>query len=679
MNTTRSLFFLVFCLAGAGNATSKDFPPKDENAIQQALATKPVIVRASWWGFDPADSTAALQAAIDSGAEKLIVENMEAPWITEGLRLASDQEIVFETGVVVLAKRGAFKRGTDSLFAAEGKHNITLTGESATLRMWKEDYADAAKYSKAEWRNVIMLRSCAEVKITGLTLADSGGDGIYLGASKPGVPCSDVTIQNVVCDNNYRQGISVISARNLLIENCILKNTSGTAPESGIDFEPNAANEELTNCVMRNCVSENNKGRGFLFALPHLQPESAPLSIRLENCRSNGDFRAVELATANRSDSAGVKGTVEFVNCEFENSVSTAILIRDKTVTAAHVRFERCTIVSPAKESPETTPIQFGSNALGADTFGGIHFEECSIKDSVNRLPMSYADLSGGVGLANITGTLLTHHDGHETTHELTPKLISEWMPFRSFKRIGHFESSERSFEPVGVMAATNFASKTNARQRGLSEWFLWSDGSSETVAFDVEIIPVGKTDPHQVPVSIISPSGKLTKLDDSPGAGVTHYDFATSESGTFTIVCEARNWTVTVNSPLHRSCLYSQSSAFHLLGTVGEFFFWVPSGIEEFAVKVSGGGGTEQVKAAIINAKGETIEEVDNISQAHQFVVSAIAQSNDKSELGQIWSIRLNRPSTGVMEDFQVQLQGIPAVLAHTREDLLKPAPTGK
>ena len=95
--------------------------------------------------------------------------------------------------------------------------------------------------------------------------------------------------------------------------------------------------------------------------------------------------------------------------------------------------------------------------------------------------------------------------------------------------------------------------------------------------------------------------------------------------------------------------------------------------------MKVSGGGGTEQVKAAIINAKGETIEEVDNISQAHQFVVSAIAQSNDKSEPGQIWSIRLNRPSTGVMEDFQVQLQGIPAVLAHTREDLLKPAPTGK
>ena len=30
--------------------------------------------RASWWGFDAADSTAYVQAAINSGAAKLIVE-----------------------------------------------------------------------------------------------------------------------------------------------------------------------------------------------------------------------------------------------------------------------------------------------------------------------------------------------------------------------------------------------------------------------------------------------------------------------------------------------------------------------------------------------------------------------------------------------------------------------------
>jgi len=52
-----------------------------------------------------------LQAAINSGARKLIVEDMGAPWITDKLTLASDLEIVFEKGVIVQAKRGAFRGG----------------------------------------------------------------------------------------------------------------------------------------------------------------------------------------------------------------------------------------------------------------------------------------------------------------------------------------------------------------------------------------------------------------------------------------------------------------------------------------------------------------------------------------------------------------------------------------
>ncbi len=52
--------------------------------------------KASWWGFDPEDSTAALQAAIDSGVPKLIVEKMAGPWIVTPITLVSNQEILFE-------------------------------------------------------------------------------------------------------------------------------------------------------------------------------------------------------------------------------------------------------------------------------------------------------------------------------------------------------------------------------------------------------------------------------------------------------------------------------------------------------------------------------------------------------------------------------------------------------
>ena len=88
----------------------------DRQAIDDVVAGKAKVARASWWGFDPEESTEALQAAIDSGAEKVIVDNVGWPWIVDKMTLASNQELFFEKGVVVLAKKGAFKGTADALF-----------------------------------------------------------------------------------------------------------------------------------------------------------------------------------------------------------------------------------------------------------------------------------------------------------------------------------------------------------------------------------------------------------------------------------------------------------------------------------------------------------------------------------------------------------------------------------
>ena len=73
-------------------------------------------VRVSSFGFDAEDSTRFLQAAINSGARRVIVDRQESAWITEPLFCVSDQEIVFEKGVVVEAKKGAFHGKNDCLF-----------------------------------------------------------------------------------------------------------------------------------------------------------------------------------------------------------------------------------------------------------------------------------------------------------------------------------------------------------------------------------------------------------------------------------------------------------------------------------------------------------------------------------------------------------------------------------
>ena len=80
----------------------------------------------------------------------------------------------------MLAKKGAFHGKGDSLFSAANKSNIKLTGYGAphtVLQMRRDDYA-SPEYSKAEWRTVLEFTSCTNVTISGMTLAESGGDGI---------------------------------------------------------------------------------------------------------------------------------------------------------------------------------------------------------------------------------------------------------------------------------------------------------------------------------------------------------------------------------------------------------------------------------------------------------------------------------------------------------------------
>jgi hypothetical protein len=45
-----------------------------QQAIDDVRAGKLKVAHASWWGFDSVDATAALQAAINSGVPKLVVD-----------------------------------------------------------------------------------------------------------------------------------------------------------------------------------------------------------------------------------------------------------------------------------------------------------------------------------------------------------------------------------------------------------------------------------------------------------------------------------------------------------------------------------------------------------------------------------------------------------------------------
>jgi hypothetical protein len=128
------------------------------------------------------------------------------------------------------------------------------------------------------------------VLIEGISANESGGDGLYISnLGRNTAPCRNVVVRNCVFDKNYRQGISVISAVNLLFENVVMSNTKGTPPMAGIDFEPNGDGEKMVNIVMRNCLTTNNAASGYCIVPNYFNSESAKVSITFENCRSIDD------------------------------------------------------------------------------------------------------------------------------------------------------------------------------------------------------------------------------------------------------------------------------------------------------------------------------------------------------------------------------------------------------
>ena len=403
------------CVSAAESSASAN--SKNPKAIAELQSGKRTTVNAAWWGFNEDDATDALQAAIRSGAKRVIVPNLGKDWIVRPLLLASDQELVLEEGVVVTAMRGAYRGSGDSVFNANDLTNLTIRGYGATVRMQKEDYIVGkvlkdlgwnrwyGQYEKAEWRMTLAIRGCSNVTVEGLTLRDSGGDGIYIQGGGKLTYSKDIHIKDVLCDNNYRQGISIISVDGLLVEDSAFNNTWGTPPSSGVDIEPDTATERIKNVVFRNCRFADNYGDGIEVFLANLKTNSENVSILFDHCNVTSQ-RGPGLRVTRVGDD-GPDGLIEFRNCVVEGTVGYGIKVRDKSAGHARVRFVECNVKDAANDrnfADIWAPVALEASATDRQKkLGGVDFVDCAIEDARARPAVV---VRSELGLFDVTGTI---------------------------------------------------------------------------------------------------------------------------------------------------------------------------------------------------------------------------------------------------------------------------------
>lgn len=622
-------------------------PGPDPAAVAETLAGRRTEARADWWGFNPTNATAALQAALTSGARRVVVGNCGAPWIVDPLALPGNLEVGFEPGVVVEARRGGYRGSGDCLFSADTRTNLVLSGPGATLRMWQADYA-STNYAPAEWRHAIHLRACVNVRIEGLVLARSGGDGIYLGAGARGEPCRNVVLREVVCDGHHRQGISVISAEDLLIERCTLVNTRGTAPMAGIDFEPNHPSERLVRCVMRDCLLTNNAGGALLFALHNMTGASEPVSFRVERCRTSDNLLRGAVYWNSASGSNGsTRGTAAFSDCSFLEATGHVVTVYNPAAAASSLAFSGCRIET---RDPTCAPILLAARPDAPQEIGGVAVEGGRLAAADGARPLEWKTDGLLRALRRVTGRFEFEAGSLRETVVLDDRRLAAWFPDVAAAMLPAVAIDPVRDVPRAAAPAATW------RLRGEAD-LVFRAVEGEAVGLTVRVDPIGPA-PHRIPVRVTGPSGAVALQQTAEAGADATLRFAVVEAGLHRIEAGGGPCAFRIRSATSGLCVATDLRPVHFFCSAGEYALRVPAGVGPFAVRVVGSGG-EGVKASILDPSGRVVQTQDDISRPAVLRVERSATPNDE-----VWRLRLERPSTLSLEDYSLQILGIPPVL---------------
>jgi hypothetical protein len=579
--------------------------------------------KASSFGWNAEDATASLQNAIDTGAKRVIVDRQAGDWIVRPILLrSSNQEIVIEDGVTIRAKKGEFKGRNDCLVKVPaGVSNIVLRGEGrATLVMNKKDYQNPDEYVFSEWRNTVSITGGRDITVSNLTLLSSGGDGVYVrGAAR------NVRLDNLICRDHHRQGISVISAVGLYVKNCRFEATSGAAPQCGVDVEPNTPRDRLENIIFENCEFNDNASSGIFMHLCALDGTTRPISIVFRHCKAFRN-RNCGIKVTCASARGAVRGTVLFDDCETAGNNLHAFGLDSKRYDALDIMVRNCVFDSSKTTSEE---IKFNNGTFLVD-FGGVLFDNVRVIAGKGR-PVVF-DGAHGTGIA--PGTIRGNVDVLENGvfKKLSMKTFSESYPPQPevLKALLGFKTSEidyRAIKPV-------FKEKLPK-----SDFTGWLRGRFTFV----QCFPVAGEYPvvfHVKPLGNRRPSAKV-QMRDSAGTDLGSYILP---AGVHTNVIQVtgagvRRFEVVMPSGVMAiESIYPghglQADGYvHLFGGKNRrYWFFVPADAENVSVEIK---PEEPCSAKLLRPDGSVAAEMQKSSK---MVILECKRS--KSATGEIWSI---------------------------------------
>lgn len=271
------------------------------------------------------DDTDAWQAAIDSlPTDGGTVYGPNGDYLIDAERsinLRSKLRILRDINCRLLAK--PTDNDVYAILRAELVNDIEIDGGQTIGER------DAHLGTGGEQGHGILILGCARVTVMNLVTRDCWGDGIKIGGARGNkVQSTDWIVSNVLSQNNRRQGISLTNQNHGKIYNSDFLDTNGTAPQCGMDIEPNA--ETTTGGTAEDLYVENTRFKGNASSGVHIQRRT--FRVTWKDCEFTDNDRSgleatevhtmvVDGCTAARNGGVGIKASSESSDVTVKNSI----------------------------------------------------------------------------------------------------------------------------------------------------------------------------------------------------------------------------------------------------------------------------------------------------------------------------------------------------------------------
>lgn len=151
-----------------------------------------------------------------------------------GIKLRDNVTLIMSPNAII--KANATDETNYHILRIKEVENVTVSGGQIIGDRYHHTGTDG------EWGMGIRIHDSKNVKISDVTISNCWGDGIYVGSEDDDEPehgCDNVTIENSNFFNNRRNNVSIVCGKNITVNNCTFDGANGTAPEYGLDIEPN--------------------------------------------------------------------------------------------------------------------------------------------------------------------------------------------------------------------------------------------------------------------------------------------------------------------------------------------------------------------------------------------------------------------------------------------------------